>query len=71
MCWDGIDLCFKHIYKKEEIFLLMEIECENNIFMGPNNPDSILTSMYGNYLTLPPENDRFSHYKNILIIVEE
>lgn len=71
MYWGGIDLCFKHIYKKEEIFPLKEIEYENNIFMGPNKPDSILTSMYGDYLTLPPENDRFSHSKNISIIVEE
>ncbi|MDU5109157.1 MAG: LicD family protein [Clostridium sp.] len=63
--WGGIDLCFKHIYKKEDIFPLREIEFEGKKFMAPNNPESILTDMYGDYLSLPPENERFSHSNKI------
>lgn len=63
--WSGIDLCFKQKYRKEDIFPLNEIEYEGIKFMGPNNPDSILKSMYGEYMMLPPENQRIRHSKKI------
>ena len=66
--WSGIDLYLKQEYKKEDLFPLKDIVFENNTFNGPNNADSILKSMYGDYNILPPENERFSHSKKIEII---
>ncbi|MGV2644864.1 hypothetical protein GNF86_26495 [Clostridium perfringens] len=47
--WSGIDLYFKQIYKEEDVFPIKEIEFEGKIFKGPNSPDEILKSMYGDY----------------------
>ena len=69
--WSGIDLYLKQEYKKEDLFPLKDIVFENNTFNGPNNADSILKSMYGDYNILPPENERFSHSKKIEIIAND
>lgn len=42
---------------------------ENEYFFIPNNPETILARMYGNYLTLPPEEER--HPSHDLILNEE
>lgn len=67
--WSGIDLYLKQEYKKEDLFPLKEIVFENNTFSSPNNFDAVLTKMYGDYNTLPPMNERFSHSKKIEVLV--
>ena len=46
----------------EEIFPLRMYSFEDTEFYGPSNPDSILTRAYGDYMTLPPEQNRVPHY---------
>ncbi|MGL5623194.1 LicD family protein [Cetobacterium sp.] len=54
-----------HIYKKEWIFPLKEIEFEGYKFMCPNNPEEYLKSYYGNYMVIPPIEKRQVHYLNV------
>ena len=61
-----------HTYKKEWIFPLKEIEFEGYKFLCPNNYDKYLTSYYGNYMQLPPEEKRKPyHIKEIDIFNEK
>lgn len=45
----------------EDIFPLQELGFENISLPAPNNPDRVLTSLYGDYLELPPVAQRFGH----------
>lgn len=65
--WMGPDVYDWHVYSKDEIFPLKEIKFEGKTFKGPNKPHEMLTSMYGDYMKLPKEEDRFSHSANIEI----
>ncbi len=44
-----------HIYDNEDIFPLKKGEFEGFEFYIPNNPDSYLKKIYGEYLNLPPK----------------
>lgn len=46
---------------RTEIFPLSEITFENHIFPCPKNPDARLRDMWGEYMQLPPENQRKIH----------
>lgn len=50
----------------EEIFPLKKYKIEDFEFWGPNNYDAILTRRYGDYMKLPPEEQRKSHYSSIV-----
>ena len=54
-----------HIYKKDWIFPLKEIEFEGYNFFCPNDWHSYLTSYYNDYMKLPPEDQRVAHSKII------
>jgi lipopolysaccharide cholinephosphotransferase len=47
------------------IFPLREIEFEGKLFFAPNDPDRDLKDHYGDYISLPPENQRRVHAKYI------
>lgn len=49
------------IFKYYDYFPLHEYKFEGITVMGPNNPDRILSAEYGNYMTLPPEHERYTH----------
>ena len=62
----GLDTVWsEYVYKKEDYFELIKYEFEGNYFYGPKNPDPILTRLYGDYMTLPKEEDREWHAKLI------
>lgn len=62
----GLDTVWsEYIYKKEDYFELTRLEFEGNHFYGPKNYDAILTQLYGDYMTLPKEEDRQWHAKVI------
>lgn len=65
--WMGPELLDSHVYKRDEIYPLKDIEFEGKVFKGPNKPHEILKSMYGDYMKLPKEEDRFSHSSKIEI----
>ena len=45
-----------------DIFPCKDIEFEGKMFSGPAHPDRYLEKMFGDYMTLPPENERGGHY---------
>ena len=62
----GLDTIWsEYVYKKSDYFELSKLEFEGNYFYGPKNYDAILTQLYGDYMTLPKEEDRQWHAKVI------
>lgn len=57
-----------HIEKKN-IFPLKEIQFEDASFYAPGNSDAYLTTLFGDYMKLPPENERIPH--NLELIIKE
>ena len=51
----------KDIYDSDLFEGYTELEFEGNSFMSFLHYDEILTSRYGDYMKLPPENERCSH----------
>ena len=48
-------------YTKDMIFPLKDIEFEGKTFLGPAAPDRYLTSIYKDYMTVPPKEKRITH----------
>lgn len=54
--------CVKsNLYKRTELFPACEIEFEGHLFPAPHDYDAVLTKFFGNYMQLPPENERVGH----------
>lgn len=49
----------------EDVFPLKKYMYENANFYGPANADKILTDLYGDYMQLPPEEERIIHYDTV------
>lgn len=56
----------KSVMKKEDIFPLIEMPFEDTYVKIPKNYDRYLTSLYGDYMQLPPVEDRVNHCPYIL-----
>ena len=56
----GAPFSSKHYYKKD-IFPLSFIEFEGYYFCAPSNPHGYLTTSFGNYSSIPPEEKRVTH----------
>lgn len=52
--------------KSKDIFPLKQYTFENEFFYGPNNADGILTHFYGDYMKLPPVEERIPHYSSVI-----
>lgn len=64
----GVDTPWsEYIYNKKDFFELSKLEFEGGEFYAPNNPDAILTRLYGDYMTLPKEEERQWHAKLIKV----
>lgn len=50
------------LFKKSDIEDLISVSFEDANFYIPKNYDEILTKYYGNYMELPPENERVGHH---------
>ncbi len=59
----------KH-FQESQIFPLSTIEFEGHTFACPANPDSFLTTNYGNYMQIPPEDKRITHLAEITFLDE-
>lgn len=68
----GVDTYFYNdfSYNEKNLFPLQKLDFEGHKFLAPNNPDIILTELYGDYMQLPPESERYIHSTHIEIYEE-
>ena len=52
-------ICQLPVYNKKDLLPLKKAKFEDIEVNIPNNPDKILTRIYGNYMELPPKDKRF------------
>ena len=52
----------------KEWFEKIDIPFENKKYCAPKEYDSILTRLYGDYMTLPPVNERYGHGKGDILL---
>ncbi len=65
---DVIALLLFYKCKKLEIsdvFPLKYYHFNSKMVKGPNNADAVLRDIYGDYLSLPPEEERVSHFSKV------
>lgn len=48
-------------HSKEYVFPLKDIQFEGHTFLGPADPNRYLTSIYGDYMAIPPKDKRHTH----------
>lgn len=63
----GVDTCWNVTFNKKDIFPLQRIKFEDGYFLAPSNPEAILEKLYGDYMKLPPVEEREWHAKEIII----
>ena len=51
----------REIFKREILFTRTEYVFENKKFYGPKDYHTYLSGLYGEYMKLPPENERYEH----------
>lgn len=56
---------FNAAFPKKIIYPVNTIEFEGINFKAPNNPHGYLTLLYGDYMKLPPENERLTHTEQV------
>lgn len=61
----------KWILPKSCLDGFMELEFENELYPCPQNYDLYLKSFYGDYMTLPPLEERTSNHSVIKVIIDE
>jgi lipopolysaccharide cholinephosphotransferase len=52
-------------FEQSDVFPLKKYVFEDYEFYGPNDADSLLRKIYGDYMTLPPVEERRIHYSEI------
>lgn len=62
----GVDTFWsEYVYKKSDYFDLIKLPFEGKEFYAPKNYDAVLTQLYGDYMTMPKEEDRVWHAKEM------
>lgn len=54
--------------KSKDVFPLKRYVFDDEEFFGPNNADEILKRFYGDYMSLPKQENRIPHYSKVLFI---
>ena len=55
------------MYPKEMFAKTKEVEFEHGLYSAPWKTEEYLTQTYGDYMKLPPENERHGHGKNMIL----
>lgn len=63
--------CLKDKIRKKDLFPMKKVQFENLQVNIPANNHEFLTKVYGDYMTLPPENQRINHMPLIIDFGEE
>lgn len=63
----GVEFYNKTPYTKTDIFPLQEMVFEGYKFFAPGNAHAYLQKAYGDYLKLPPEEERIGHARKIIL----
>lgn len=58
------DAIEKNRYKKAWFDKTTEVDFEGYRFKAPSDYDAVLRRLYGDYMKLPPENERITHHSN-------
>lgn len=61
VCFNSLLNIRKEFFSLEDFFPLKKIPFENNKYNGLNNNDKFLTVQYGDYMKLPPIEERVNH----------
>lgn len=61
---------FKEMFKKTIYEDTVLYEFEDSTFLAPRMFDVVLTQLYGDYMTLPPEQDRNKHHTKVVEVDE-
>lgn len=56
----------EYIFKKSDLLPVKRVRFEDRSYCIMQNPDAYLKTMYGDYMQLPPENERVSHLEGII-----
>jgi lipopolysaccharide cholinephosphotransferase len=65
--WTGTFSYKRETFNKSMFFPLEKIEFEGKLYNCPHDMDAYLTQMYGDYMRLPPEDQRVSHNPKLII----
>ncbi len=60
----------KEVFERNDIFPAKELEFEGRLFKVPGNYDRILSIMFGNYMELPPEDQRVGYIHKAYLLDE-
>ncbi|WP_052447479.1 LicD family protein [Clostridium polynesiense] len=63
----GVELTWKTYFEEEDLFPLQKIKFEDGTFWGPNKPEKILSDLYGDYMKLPPVEERRVHGEEMYV----
>lgn len=61
-CMTWLDSGRKNVFRKDDIEKLIISPFQESEFYIPQNYDSLLATYYGDYMQLPPENERIGHH---------
>lgn len=70
VCWSGSMKSFKAFYKQEWFGTGIMHKFEDTEFSIPNNYDAVLRLLFGDYMQLPPEEERKPHHNFVKISFE-
>ncbi len=67
----GVEVSSKPPHDRRDIFPLREISFEGYKFFAPHRPDTYLRKKYGDFWKMPPEDQRKTHAREIIVNVPQ
>lgn len=64
--WMNASCAYKTPYSSDILFPTRPIQFGGKTLMGPNKPEEFLETLFGDYMKLPPEEERHNHFPIVL-----